>query len=58
MLKKNDMKLDINQKIELLREQLHKQTDITNSDTLRLSAELDRLIVQVMKKNMAKLKNF
>ncbi|NLA25973.1 MAG: aspartyl-phosphate phosphatase Spo0E family protein [Firmicutes bacterium] len=57
-MKKNDMKLDINQKIELLREQLHKQTDITNSDTLRLSAELDRLIVQVMKKNMAKLKNF
>lgn len=37
--------------IEILREQLHRQKDITNSDTLKLSARLDQLILKVMTKS-------
>lgn len=54
-MEKKSMKPDLNQKIEVLREQLHKQKDITNSDALKLSAELDLLILRVMKNNMAEL---
>lgn len=35
--------------IEVLREKLHRQKDITNHNTLKLSAELDLLILEAMK---------
>jgi len=37
------------QKIETLREELHRQTDFTRHDALKISAELDQLILEAMK---------
>lgn len=36
-------------RIETLREQLHQQEDFTKHDALKVSAELDRLILKAMK---------
>lgn len=41
----------LHQQIEVLREKLHRQKDITHNDALKLSAELDLLILEVMRKN-------
>ncbi len=48
-MKQKEVKPNLYQEIEILREQLHKQKDITASDTLKLSAELDQLILRVMR---------
>lgn len=37
------------EQIEVLREKLHRQTDLTRRDALKVSAELDQLIFEVMK---------
>lgn len=37
------------EQIEVLREKLHRQTDLTRHDALKVSAELDQLILEVMK---------
>lgn len=36
------------EQIEILRERLHRETDFTRQDALKISAELDRLIFQFM----------
>ncbi len=37
------------QRIEVLRNKLHRQKDLTRRDTLEVSMELDRLILEAMK---------
>lgn len=37
------------QKIEILREELHQKTNFTGHDALKISTELDQLILEVMK---------
>lgn len=52
-MKRKKTKCSLHRQIEILREQLHKQKDITNGDALKLSAELDLLILEAMKSNKA-----
>lgn len=44
----------LHRQIEILREKLHEQEDITNGDALKISNELDLLILEVMKSGKAK----
>ncbi len=37
------------QQIEILRDKLHQEKNLTNHDVLKLSAELDLLILEAMK---------
>ncbi len=48
-MKQKEAKQGLYQEIETLREKLHRQKDITSGDTLKLSAELDQLILKAMK---------
>lgn len=50
---KRKTRRSLHRQIEILREQLHKQEDITNGDALKLSTELDLLILEVMKSSKA-----
>jgi hypothetical protein len=45
----------LHHQIEILREKLHQQEDITNGDALKISNELDQLILEVMKSGKPKL---
>jgi hypothetical protein len=53
-LKQENVEHSLHRKIEILREKLHKQEDISNGDALRISNELDLLILEVMKNSKAK----
>jgi hypothetical protein len=55
LLKQRKAKRSLHRQIEMLREQLHRQKDITNGDALKLSAELDLLILEAMKKSKAEV---
>lgn len=50
-MKQKEAEQGLYREIETLREKLHKQKDITHGDTLKLSAELDLLILKAMKNN-------
>lgn len=48
-MKQKEAGLGLYQEIEFLREKLHRQKDITSGDTLKISAELDQLILKAMR---------
>ncbi|MBS3942611.1 MAG: aspartyl-phosphate phosphatase Spo0E family protein [Dethiobacter sp.] len=51
MIKLECSRTDLLEEIEILRSKLNRQSDFTGSETMRISMELDKLILIVMKEN-------